>query len=397
MKKINLLLKSIVLSSLLINSSFADEAPTGFDNKTNGLITQGDFVHDRTLFEQVETISSGLGPVYNAQSCAECHQNPLSGGSSQVSALRAGQFDGTAFIDLQGGSLIHDRAINAAIQSHVPNNANVTATRLSLSMLGDGFVEAIADSTLQQLAENQAVQTNGVIHGEALMVEVLEAPKTQRIGRFGWKAQHASLLSFNADAFRNEMGITNALFPTENTSNGKSVAAFDTMADPENNGWKVALFTEFVRATKAPARDKKLAASPAAQAGEQLFTQVGCGICHTNSITTAPVGTLINSGTFKIPAALGDKTIHPFSDFLLHDIGTGDGIVQNGGQSTRNKLRTTPLWGLRTRSRLLHDASVMTLMEAIKKHKAEASAVITSFNALSNTEKQQLIKFLESL
>jgi len=180
------------------------------------------------------------------------------------------------------------------------------------------------------------------------MADVIEVSGAKRIGRFGWKSQHASLLSFNAEAFRSEMGITNALFPTENTANGRSVAEFGTMADPENNGWEVALLTEFVRATKAPPRDAELAATEDAVSGERIFGQIGCGICHTATITTAPIDTVINAGTFKVPPALGDKTIHPYSDFLLHGIGTGDGIVQNGGQARRNRLRTALLWGLRT-------------------------------------------------
>ncbi len=98
-----------------------------------------------------------------------------------------------------------------------------------------------------------------------------------------------------------------------------------------------------------------MATTADAQSGEQLFHAIGCDICHVSSITTAPAGTVINGGAFKVPAALGGKVIHPYGDFLLHNVGTGDGIVQNGPQDTANKLRTSPLWGLRTKSRLMHD------------------------------------------
>lgn len=401
MKKFNPKLKGtallIILASIQTAVSQATEAPAGFDGLTNGFLRQGDFEHDKELFEERRTIANGLGPVFNAQSCAECHTNPVTGGSSQVSALRAGIFDGKKFIEPPGGSVIHDRATDASLQSKVSDKWNVKTSRLSSNTLGGGFVEAIGDDTLREIAKRQSIQSNGEIHGQVVMVDVIEVPGAKRVGRFGWKSQHASLLSFNAEAFRSEMGITNALFPTENTANGRSVAEFDTMADPENNGWGVALLTEFVRATKAPPRDSTLAVTEEALSGEQLFEEIGCGLCHTATITTVPVGTVINAGTFKVPPALGDKTIHPFSDFLLHDVGTGDGIVQNGGQSTRNKLRTAPLWGLRTRSRLLHDGSALTPLQAIKRHQGESATVITQFKELTATEKSQLLKFLESL
>jgi len=131
-------------------------------------------------------------------------------------------------------------------------------------------------------------------------------------------------------------------------------------ADPEDVPDKLGLadidhFAQFVRGTKAPPRDAELAATADAQAGQALFQRIGCNVCHVQTITTAPPGTLINGGTFAIPVALGNKIIHPFSDFLLHDIKTGDGIVQAGPQDTANKLRTAPLWGLRMRPRFMHD------------------------------------------
>jgi CxxC motif-containing protein (DUF1111 family) len=193
------------------------------------------------------------------------------------------------------------------------------------------------------------------------------------------------------------VGITNPLVPTETTPNGQSVAAFDTVADPEDNGIDIADFTEFMRASKVPPRDTVLAATTAAQSGERLFGNTGCGICHVATLTTAPAGTVINGGTFTVPPALGNKIIHPYSDFLLHDVGTGDGIVQNGGPSTRNKLRTSPLWGLRTRSRLLHDGSALTISDAIKSHRGEAYKAVKQFNSLSQIDKDKLLSFLNSL
>jgi len=401
-----LLLLLFITASLQIISSVspetrsvaaASEAPAGFDGQSNGLTDQDTFNKDRETFDEIEEIEEGLGPLYNAQSCGGCHQNPISGGNSQVTELRAGHYDGASFLDHPGGSLINDRAIDASIQERVMNGNEVRTFRLSTSTLGLGFVEAIDDNTLLDIAKSQPLLTGGNIHGDAIRVPILETQGSRRVGRFGWKCQHGSLISFAADAYLNEMGITSPLQPTENSSNGESIAAYDAIPDPEDDGDDVEIFARFMRATKVPPRDADLAATPDAQVGALLFQQVGCAICHVSSITTARTGTPINGGKFKIPAVLGDKIIHPYSDFLLHDIATGDGIVQNGGPSSRNKIRTTPLWGLRTRSRLMHDGDSITFQGAISRHGGEAGAVTQIYNGLTNAQKKQLLTFLQSL
>jgi CxxC motif-containing protein (DUF1111 family) len=421
-----------------------EEAPTGFDNQTNGLVPQGTpippnvdptagtFEADKFIFNVVDEIEDGLGPVYNAQSCRECHQNPVSGGVSQTNELRAGHLDQFGnFVDAPGGSLINDRAIDAAIQERVPplfsagikDGENIRTTRTSLNLLGDGFVEAIANQTLLNIAASQPgdVVSGHLVHGQAINVPIEEqAPFTRRIcrvGRFGHKDQHASLLSFAGDAYLNEMGITNRLFLMENTSLGRSVAPFDPIpndatipCDPppfpvpgqqakcgEDAEFDIDAFAQFMRATKAPPRDKDIAETDEAKKGEELFNKVGCAVCHVPTIVTAPPGTFINAGTFKLPKALGNKIIHPYGDFLLHDIGTGDGIVQNGGQKTRLKVRTAPLWGVRTHTRLMHDSASLTFFEAIKRHENEAQIVRDNFFNLSPSEQIWVVIFLESL
>jgi CxxC motif-containing protein (DUF1111 family) len=380
-----------------VESQSLTEAPTGFDGQSNGFVAQDEFDAAKEAFDEREVSSDGLGPVYNAQSCSECHQNPVSGGISQITELRAGHFDGNSFIDHAGGSLIHSRAIDVTAQEYVLDGNEVRAFRSSLNTLGDGFIEAIADDTLRAIAASQPGQSRGRIAGEVILVPVLEAGGALRVGRFGWKNQHASLVSFSADAYLNEMGITSPLLPTENTTNGGTVAAYDTVADPEDDGNDVEAFANYMRATKAPPRDEALAATAAAQAGSQVFDSIGCAICHVRTITTAPAGTKINGGELTVSAALGDKIIHPFSDFLLHNVGTGDGIVQNGGPATRNKLRTPPLWGLRTRNRFMHDGESLSLASAILRHGGEALTVSNSYRRLSDSRKSQLITFLRSL
>ena len=332
-------------------------------------------------------------PIYNAQSCAECHQNPVSGGISQVTELRAGHFDGNIFTNHPGGSLIQSRATNASIQERILDNYEVRTFRTSLNTLGDGFIEAIANDTLINLANNQFFQSGGRIAGQIILVPVEEASGALRVGRFGWKNQQASLLSFSGDAYVNEMGITNPLFQSENTSNGNPIDIFDPLPNVESLVDTDA-FALFIRASKAPPRGD---ITVAALDGERIFNTISCSICHVPSLTTAPVGTLINGGAFTVPAALGGKIVHPFGDFLLHDVGTGDGIVQNGGQSTRNKVRTAPLSGVRTRNRLMHDGQSLSFGEAIERHRGEALFVTNRYLLLTAAEKRNLIAFLKSL
>jgi CxxC motif-containing protein (DUF1111 family) len=374
------------------------EAPAGFDNITNGFVTQAVFDADRVTFEERDDKAEGLGPVYNAQSCAECHQNPVTGAGSQVAELRAGHRDSAGnFVDAPGGSLINDRAIDASIQERVPGSENIRTLRMSTNTLGMGYVEAINSNTLAAIANSQPGKSNGLINGQVIQVPVLESPGAVRVGRFGWKNQNSSLLSFAADAYLNEMGIANCLVTTENTSMGKSVAAFDTVPDPEDVDNDIDAFAEFIRATKVPPRDAVLAATSDARAGSSLFDSIGCNICHVRTIVTSSPGTVINGGKLIVPAALGNKSIHPFSDFLLHDVGTGDGIVQNGGQSTANKLRTQPLWGVRTHDRHMHDGTSLTFTDAILRHGGEARGVISNFKGLSGTQQNQIVTFLKSL
>jgi CxxC motif-containing protein (DUF1111 family) len=235
-----------------------------------------------------------------------------------------------------------------------------------------------------------------VIAGQVIQVPVLEAPGQTRVGRFGWKNQHSSLLSFVGDAYLNEMGVTNRLRPTDSTSVCKTQP--DIEDKPDNLGMaNIDHFTQFIRGTKVPPRDTVLAGSADAQAGQHVFETIGCNICHVESITTAAPGTVINGGAFTVPDALGNKVIHPFGDFLLHDVGTGDHIVQGGPPETASKLRTAPLWGLRTKARFMHDLASFSLEEAIHRHGGEARVVARHFRELSDQERQQLLVFLQSL
>ncbi|HLY64248.1 MAG TPA: di-heme oxidoredictase family protein, partial [Chloroflexota bacterium] len=328
------------------------EALTGFDNQSNGFSDPARRTADQKFFEEVEQIApDGLGPLYNAQSCRECHQTPVSGAASQVMELRVGhllhgQFQNPAIpIDdgkqvITGRTLVNDRAICPQIQEHVPPSETIRTTRLATNVLGDGYVEAIPDETLLKIRREQCRASHGIICGQAIYVPVPPSEGRDRIGRFGWKDQHASLLFFAGDAYLNEMGVTNSLEPDEVTTVCNPPV---TTANPNNDPTKVTEpnslpsasdsnledidhFASFMRSLKAPARDDTLAATPQAKRGQELFTKIGCASCHVETIVTGK-SPAAQGGPGLHPDAVEKRTIHPYSDFLMHNVGTGDGIA----------------------------------------------------------------------
>ncbi|MEK6279679.1 MAG: di-heme oxidoredictase family protein [Acidobacteriota bacterium] len=370
----------------------------------------GRFEDNKFIFSERETIADGLGPTYNDVGCVECHQSVDVGAFGQQMEFRAGHITNGQFVDAPGGQLVHARATDSDIVEHITTAETVKSFRIVTQTLGDGFVECLSNTALQNNVNAQPTAQRGFLTS----VPVVEANNALRFGRFGWKSQHASLVSFAGDAYLNEMGITNkfdgsngrsssnpAAGTTENpctTAEGVkncTGAPFDPVADPEDDGNDVLAFADFMAATRAPGRQNPIPA--AATRGDPLFTQVGCAVCHTRTLTTAPAGTSINGGAFTVPAALGNKIIHPFSDFALHDIGTGDGIVQNGGQSTANQMRTAPLWGIRARNRFLHQGLNITISDVIQLHAGQATTARNNFNFLSAAQRADLLAFVLSL
>jgi CxxC motif-containing protein (DUF1111 family) len=435
MQKMALLGLVLCFGITLVLYSQNPEAPTAFDGQTNGLVDQATHAADQEKFDEVEEIGDGLGPLYNAQSCRECHQNPTSGGITQTAELRVGhlgahgQFENPSIpinngkAVITGRTLVNNRAIcpsgafpDVQLQERVPDTENIRTNRTSLSLFGDGFVEAVADQTLLDIAKDQCHSEHRCICGQVLYVPILEAPGKTGVGRFGWKDQHASILSFAGDAYLNEMGITNKLFPDEVTLLCNTVSEPNDTPGPDGLE-DIDHFTRFIRATKAPPRDAALAQTPEAQEGSRLFDRIGCHTCHVRTLVTAPAGTAINGGVFTVPDALGNKQFHPFGDFLLHNVGTGDGIAvameEHYGkagtkqtwakfsyqdlQTAANKVRTAPLWGVRTHASLMHDGKSLTLTDAILRHRGEAEEVAEKFRHLKPKQKDALLTFLKSL
>src|SRR5437588_257831 len=302
-----LLVVVLFLSVALVSTTSPDpEAPTGFDNKSNGMVDDAAHQADQAKFDETEGVDDGLGPLYNAQSCSECHQNPTSGGSSQVSELRVGHRGPHGKFEnpeipiarsteiIKGRSLVNDRAIcpsgafpGTEIQERVPDSEHIRTFRVSGNILGDGFVEAVPDQTFVDLAKEQCNKSHHKICGQVLYVPIVEAPGQTAVGRFGWKDQQASLLSFSADAYLNEMGITSRLQPDEVTNLCNTVQ--EPNDQPGSDGLSdIDHFARFIRATEAPARDAQLAQTPKARQGLELFTKIGSIECHVETLTTSP-------------------------------------------------------------------------------------------------------------
>src|SRR5260221_3424750 len=271
------------------------------------------FNDGRVDFLNPETPESGLGPIFNGRSCVECHNVPAPGGSSPTNVVRFGRVTGGVFdpLDSLGGSLLQRFALDPMAREHVPPEANVVAQRQSTPLFGLGLIEAIPDDAI--VANANRPKPDGIAGRAAMIVDVVTGER--RVGRFGWKAQQATLLAFAGDAYRNELGITNRFFPTENAPNGNLalLAAFDTKADPEDEvdpatgRGDVDALESFMRALAPPPRAQP---TPSSRAGEGLFQVIGCADCHTPAMSTGPNRT----------PALDRKPVALYSDLLLHDM-----------------------------------------------------------------------------
>jgi CxxC motif-containing protein (DUF1111 family) len=341
-------------------------------------------------FREVEEAEEGLGPLFNGTGCAVCHNVPAIGGSSPMTELRGGYRDDAGKFHVVGGTTLFQMFSlpDHRCQAVIPAEANVIARRAPIPLFGGGLVEAVPDETILALEDPFDRDRDGISGRAAVIVD--KATGQRRVGRFGWKAQIATLLTFSGDAYTNEMGITNDVFPEEPLG-GISAARLrecDRLKDPED---QVDPRTGKRSIDNFEAFMKFLAPSPRGtiteevRIGEQVFNEVGCASCHTPSLTTGA----------HASAALNRKTLHLYSDLLLHELGTGDGIEQ--GAAEPDEIRTPALWGLRLRRPLLHDGSAATPAEAVRRHGGEATAVIERLNRATEPMRRALLAFLDSL
>lgn len=381
--------------------------PTDFARPLPGLTPEelARFEAGREEFESTETVADGLGPVFNDVSCSACHFVGGTGGGSNVFetrfGLQAGGFDPLARL---GGTLVQSEGIGSDGVPEpdcffegevVPPEADVTALRRSTPLFGLGLVDAIPDSTFQALARRQRERTPAVAGRVSLATN--RANRSPAVAKFGWKAQIQSLFEFSANAYLNEMGITSPLFPVENCPNGDPencplLARCNPIPELNDDGEDVVLFADFMTFLAPPPRG---AITAEVERGEELFTRIGCADCHVPTLRTGP----------NQSDALSDKELHPYSDFLLHDMGSlADGI---GGEqadasgveaiATGREMRTQPLWGLRLVDRYLHDGRARTLPAAIAAHDGQASSSRERYRQLTQKEKDDVKAFLDSL
>lgn len=342
-------------------------------------------------FETVDGLEDGLGPIFNNVSCAACHTDAATGGGSVLTVTRFGRtkngvFDPLANLD---GTLLHAKAINPACQEVVPLEANITALRKTTPLFGAGLIEAIPDSAILQLAK---IPRRDGVKGQVAMVQDLSTGQTH-VGRFGWKAQHSDLLSFSGDAYANEIGVTNRLFPDDFAPDGDEalleqyepagLPSPQDVADPVTGKEDIDRFSDFMRVLAPP---PVLPLTNSARAGSNLFTLIGCAQCHVPVQFTGP----------NTIAALNKKPVALYSDLLLHDMGDlNDGIAQAAAGT--NQMKTPPLWGLRVRTAFLHDGSVTTIDAAIRAHDGEAARARNRYLRRSKAQQQQLADFLNSI
>lgn len=324
-------------------------------------------------FNDAEGSGEGLGPLFNGGSCAQCHNSPVTGGAGIVRITRIACRERPS----DENTLIHLFSTRPDLgSSGVPSHCDaVAAQRRTTSLLGAGLLEGISDRDIEALADAQPSE----IAGRPAYVKDLVSGK-RRVGHFGWKAQHATLHAFAGDAYRNEMGITNELFPTEVAPAGDAslLVAMDPTPDPEAEVGSLERLADFMRLLAAPK------AKDGYEAGAELFAQVGCDSCHYSGYVSA-----------SSEPALDGMTVHAYSDLLLHDIGTGDGIAQAG--AGENEMRTPPLWGVRHAQLWLHDGRAASIDEAIRMHAGQALSARTAYEQLHEGDREELIAFLNSL
>ena len=439
------LMTTAVLGGAITGCASPPEAPAGVATSTTEQavvgdalagITAADFAAAKAAFNTVEGIDDGLGPIFNEKACGNCHTQGAAGGAGVQIERRFGTFVNGIFNSLanEGGSLRQLFTLGtftgASGQTctvpleHEPADATVhNVGRLTTPLFGLGLVDSLPDSAFDAVVANEPSTVRGTVNRVKVLLPDPHDPSqsinSTRVGRFGWKAGVANLVQFAADAYLNEMGIT-----TQHCFKGTSILSFATESKPNGIAQPVGcddrgaggagipagtddgvgscagglteiqddveLFTDFMTFLVPPPPDATI--DPAvAQAAFAIGQRIGCTGCHF-------------PGPFTTPAAPangvpGNMQFFPGSDFALHDMGTlGDLIGNDGDTVARTRMmRTAPLWGLRFRTKFLHDGRTSDLATAIRAHAGQGAAAASAFNALSSTDQATLIKGLKAL
>jgi CxxC motif-containing protein (DUF1111 family) len=381
-------------AALLVLTTFgvSGQLPAGAGDPLPG-ITPTEFESFRLGlddFVEIEQPGEGLGPLFNGAGCAACHNVPVIGGITPMTEMRAGHRDAEGKFHVVGFTTLFQMFSipNHQCQAVMPPEVNVIARRMPIPLFGAGLVEAVPDETLLALEDPFDRDRDGISGRAAIVTDVSTGQR--RVGRFGWKAQIATLLTFSGDAYTNEMGITNDMFPLEPLG-GISQARLrecdlvkdpEDLVDPRTGKRAIDNFESFMKFLAPLPRG---VITDEVRTGEQVFTALGCASCHVPVLATGA----------NASAALNRKSLALFSDLLLHDVGTGDGIEQEAAQ--QNEIRTPALWGLRLRRPLMHDGSAPTVSDALRQHGGEASAVMERYRGATDQMRRALMAFLDSL
>ena len=335
------------------------------------------------VFATVFSPETGLGPLFNSTSCAQCHNNPALGGygdSAEVHVTAFHRGGACQLLQAAGGPVVQSHA-TPLLQDALgitgeptPPGATATAMRTTPLIFGLGLLDAVSDRTIKDLAR---VQYPDGVHGRPAILP------DGRIGRFGRKATTASLDEFNAGAFFNEMGVTNALNPVEGSVAGQPLpAGVDPASDPELSSTSLAAADAFVRML-APVAPQP--ATDEIRYGQRLFSDVKCTSCHTPWLPTG------NSPV----AALRFKRVYAYTDLLLHDMGDQLADICNG-VATPREFRTQPLMGMQFLDMFMHDGASATIEEAVQRHGGEGAAARDRFLRLNPRAQAALVAFVKS-
>ena len=380
------------------------------------------------------TARDGLGPYFNAKSCSSCHfkdgrgrapdydgeinhglllrlsvSGTQSTGANNTEPTYGGQLQDQSILDanIEGGFKVNYETTTVAYADGTTRNLRVPSyelvdlsygpidsaveisPRVANQMIGLGLLEAIPESTLLSLADEDDVDGNG-ISGKPNYVWDIESQST-KIGRFGWKANQPNLRQQVAGAFSGDMGITSSLFPDENCPTGVNCDDFANGGSPEiidENLDKVALYSSTLAVPgRRDVDDQNILQ------GKALFNAIECVACHVPKLET---------GSHPIPA-LANQTIRPYTDLLLHDMGAGLADNSNDFNATGTEWRTPPLWGIglietvNGHSNLLHDGRARNIEEAILWHGGEALNSKNAFMNLNSNDREKILNFIKSL
>ncbi len=365
--------------ALLLGAVAATNIRARGQDLANSLADSALIARGELLFSVSFTPGQGLGPLFNHTSCSGCHFTPTKGGMGMGglgTAMRVGRLTPTGFDPMigHGGPIarmrsVSERGLPCDLEPGIPPGANVTSVRNAPELYGKGLIDAIKDDVIVARAVSKGDGVQGRVHW------VQSVDGKERVGRFGWKADTATLKQFVADAFRNELGITSPLAPEDIAPANQSLhhRCFGEGAGVEDDGSTIEAVTAFVASLPPPR-----APIPSPR-GAALFATLGCDACHTPSLP------------------LGEQRLWLYSDLLLHDLGPDldDKVTQ--GQASGRDWRTTPLWGLGARQRFLHDGRAHTLTEAIMAHGGEATTARQRFLRLLPQDSDALLAFLSSL